>query len=435
MRRRGEGGAIVNVLSMSAHGGQPYLAPYVASKSALIGLTRNAAFAHRWDRIRINGLNIGWTQTEGEDAIQRQFHGAEDGWEAQAAKTSARWASSDRSTRSPTSSCSSSRHVRRGHGIGHRLGPGHPGRLRVAPGGPDRLAHQTNGAHMRIGLIGLGRIGAFHARTLRDYQTSRSSSSPMRCRPPCARRRCRAVELGRATVVDNPDELFAHGVDGVVIASSTPTHAELIRTAWPGERRRSARSRSPSSRRRLWPCATSSPAPACPCRSGFPGVSTGLPDRPRAGAVRAAWATCTRFGRPPSTRPAHRRLHRGLPAGSSTTAPSTTSTRCGGRRVRRSSRSWLWEPTRESTTSRPPATPTPRPGPDPERWHARCRLQHPLERARARRTPRAARHAGLRQPPAWMNALPLRSADPAVSFPCRRAVGLLPGPVRRRVPC
>lgn len=87
MRRRGEGGSIVNILTMSAHGGQPYLAPYVASKAAMVGLTKNAAFAHRWDRIRINGLNIGWTETDGEDAIQRQFHAAEAGWQARAAKS------------------------------------------------------------------------------------------------------------------------------------------------------------------------------------------------------------------------------------------------------------------------------------------------------------------------------------------------------------
>jgi NAD(P)-dependent dehydrogenase (short-subunit alcohol dehydrogenase family) len=85
MVARGEGGTIVNVITMSAHGGQPYLAPYVASKSALVGLTRNAAFAHRWDRIRVNGINIGWTETEGEDATQRRFHGADDGWLQKAA--------------------------------------------------------------------------------------------------------------------------------------------------------------------------------------------------------------------------------------------------------------------------------------------------------------------------------------------------------------
>ena len=32
------------------------------------------------DRIRVNGLNIGWTATEGEDVTQRRFHGAQDGW-------------------------------------------------------------------------------------------------------------------------------------------------------------------------------------------------------------------------------------------------------------------------------------------------------------------------------------------------------------------
>ena len=77
-------GAIVNIISTSAHAGQPYLAPYVAAKAGLAGLTRNAAHAHRWDRVRINGLNIGWTDTEGEDATQRRFHGAGDDWRAKA---------------------------------------------------------------------------------------------------------------------------------------------------------------------------------------------------------------------------------------------------------------------------------------------------------------------------------------------------------------
>ncbi|MGX1134720.1 NAD(P)-dependent dehydrogenase (short-subunit alcohol dehydrogenase family) [Streptomyces glaucescens] len=78
-------GTIVNVITSSAHGGQPFLAPYVAAKAGLAGLTRNAAHAHRWDRIRINGLNIGWTATEGEDATQKAFHGAGDDWREQAA--------------------------------------------------------------------------------------------------------------------------------------------------------------------------------------------------------------------------------------------------------------------------------------------------------------------------------------------------------------
>lgn len=85
MRNRQAPGTVVNIISFSAHGGQPYLAPYVAAKAGLVGLTRNAAYAHRFDRIRINGLNIGWTETEGEDTTQRAFHGAGDDWVATAA--------------------------------------------------------------------------------------------------------------------------------------------------------------------------------------------------------------------------------------------------------------------------------------------------------------------------------------------------------------
>ncbi|MGI5128329.1 SDR family oxidoreductase [Pseudonocardia sp. CA-107938] len=86
MLRRGAPGSIVNVISSAEHGGPPHLAPYVAAKAGLAGLTRNAAHAHRFDRIRINGLDIGWTETEGEEVIQRTAHGAQDGWVAEAAK-------------------------------------------------------------------------------------------------------------------------------------------------------------------------------------------------------------------------------------------------------------------------------------------------------------------------------------------------------------
>jgi NAD(P)-dependent dehydrogenase (short-subunit alcohol dehydrogenase family) len=86
MVRRGAPGTIVNIITMSEHGGQPYLAPYVASKAGLAGLTRNAAYAHRFDRIRINGVDIGWTDTDSEDETQRRFHGATDGWRERVAK-------------------------------------------------------------------------------------------------------------------------------------------------------------------------------------------------------------------------------------------------------------------------------------------------------------------------------------------------------------
>jgi NAD(P)-dependent dehydrogenase (short-subunit alcohol dehydrogenase family) len=87
MKQRGEPGSIVNVLSIDSHGGQAILAPYVAAKAGLAGLTKNAAHAHRWDRIRINGLNIGWSATDGENVTQQQMHGAGPDWQQQAAAT------------------------------------------------------------------------------------------------------------------------------------------------------------------------------------------------------------------------------------------------------------------------------------------------------------------------------------------------------------
>lgn len=71
---------VVNILSMAAHCGQSFLAPYSASKAALLNITKNAANALRHDRIRVNGLNCGWMDTPGEDMIQRKYHGGGDDW-------------------------------------------------------------------------------------------------------------------------------------------------------------------------------------------------------------------------------------------------------------------------------------------------------------------------------------------------------------------
>ncbi len=76
----GHAAACVNILSMVTHCGQSYLAPYSASKAALANITKNAAQALRSRRIRVNGINCGWMDTPGEDAVQRQYHGASDGW-------------------------------------------------------------------------------------------------------------------------------------------------------------------------------------------------------------------------------------------------------------------------------------------------------------------------------------------------------------------
>ena len=78
---------------------------------------------------------------------------------------------------------------------------------------------------MRIGLIGVGRIGAFHARNLAELPVIEelviSDAVP-----------ALAAAVGReigATVVAEPGDVLLAGVDGVVIASSTATHPDLIR--------------------------------------------------------------------------------------------------------------------------------------------------------------------------------------------------------------
>ena len=80
-------GSIVNIQSMSGHGGQPFIAAYCASKAALAGLTKNVAHALVRHRIRVNGLNIGHMATPGEDRIMKTYHGAKDGWLEEAARS------------------------------------------------------------------------------------------------------------------------------------------------------------------------------------------------------------------------------------------------------------------------------------------------------------------------------------------------------------
>jgi NAD(P)-dependent dehydrogenase (short-subunit alcohol dehydrogenase family) len=80
MRHGGQGGAIVNILSVNAHVGSPQLAAYSASKGALMTLTKNVANAMNAERIRCNGIVLGWVDTPGEHAILKRFHGAGDDW-------------------------------------------------------------------------------------------------------------------------------------------------------------------------------------------------------------------------------------------------------------------------------------------------------------------------------------------------------------------
>ena len=78
MRKKKIEGAIVNIITMSSHGGQPYLTAYCASKGALATLTKNVAHSVRGDRIRVNGINLGWADTPNEHKIQMTENAGED---------------------------------------------------------------------------------------------------------------------------------------------------------------------------------------------------------------------------------------------------------------------------------------------------------------------------------------------------------------------
>ena len=83
LMRAGGGGSVVNIITMASHGGEPVLMAYASSKGALATFTRNAGYALQPDRIRVNGLNIGWTATEGEHGVQTGT-GQGDDWLAEA---------------------------------------------------------------------------------------------------------------------------------------------------------------------------------------------------------------------------------------------------------------------------------------------------------------------------------------------------------------
>ena len=80
MVREGVPGSIVNIGSMTGHGGQPILLPYAVSKGALHTLTKNLAFSLMRNHIRVNLLNLGWMDTPAEHDIQKRYHNASDDW-------------------------------------------------------------------------------------------------------------------------------------------------------------------------------------------------------------------------------------------------------------------------------------------------------------------------------------------------------------------
>ncbi|GGH38159.1 NAD(P)-dependent dehydrogenase, short-chain alcohol dehydrogenase family [Cribrihabitans marinus] len=80
MLTRSAPGSIVNIQSMNAHCGAPDLAIYATTKGALQTMTKNAANAHLADRIRVNGINLGWVDTETERQLHEKDLGKGAGW-------------------------------------------------------------------------------------------------------------------------------------------------------------------------------------------------------------------------------------------------------------------------------------------------------------------------------------------------------------------
>jgi NAD(P)-dependent dehydrogenase (short-subunit alcohol dehydrogenase family) len=71
MRRENIAGSIVNIQSVNAYCGQHDLVAYSCTKGALATLTKNLANGLRESRIRVNGINLGWTDTPAEHLVQR----------------------------------------------------------------------------------------------------------------------------------------------------------------------------------------------------------------------------------------------------------------------------------------------------------------------------------------------------------------------------
>ncbi|MER7491892.1 Gfo/Idh/MocA family oxidoreductase [Streptomyces pharetrae] len=80
---------------------------------------------------------------------------------------------------------------------------------------------------MRIGILGLGRIGAFHAETLSGLDAVES----LVFTDPFADAAKTAAERFGGEVVDSPEAVLSAGVDGVVIAAATDAHPGLILAA------------------------------------------------------------------------------------------------------------------------------------------------------------------------------------------------------------
>jgi myo-inositol 2-dehydrogenase/D-chiro-inositol 1-dehydrogenase len=90
--------------------------------------------------------------------------------------------------------------------------------------GADNLAIMDARTGLRVGMVGVGRIGAFHARTLLSLDAVGSLTV---ADLDAGRAAALAAELG-ATSAPTPEALLDAGLDALVIAAPTPAHETLL---------------------------------------------------------------------------------------------------------------------------------------------------------------------------------------------------------------
>ena len=79
MQRENIAGSIVNILSVVSYCGPDIVVAYSSTKGALSTFTKNVANGLRKHRIRVNGINLGWTDTPAEHVVQKK-QGSPDNW-------------------------------------------------------------------------------------------------------------------------------------------------------------------------------------------------------------------------------------------------------------------------------------------------------------------------------------------------------------------
>ncbi|MBP6822835.1 MAG: SDR family oxidoreductase [Acidobacteria bacterium] len=80
-------GSIINIGSVNAYIGEPKLMAYSASKGAMMVFTKNTASYLNQYRIRVNQLNVGWTNTPNEHRVKVEEEGKGENWLEEAVKT------------------------------------------------------------------------------------------------------------------------------------------------------------------------------------------------------------------------------------------------------------------------------------------------------------------------------------------------------------